>query len=112
MIASSYPTAGQSKADKKARKWLRNPFGGNKDKDGNLNGEGSDDDDEDTNPLIDLNLPVCPKSLEGYRVISVELASLVAGTANRGDFEKRVQSLVREAGLNSKTHDCFTIVEQ
>eukprot|EP00561_Arcocellulus_cornucervis_P012084 CAMPEP_0185800320 /NCGR_PEP_ID=MMETSP1322-20130828/821_1 /TAXON_ID=265543 /ORGANISM="Minutocellus polymorphus, Strain RCC2270" /LENGTH=896 /DNA_ID=CAMNT_0028495961 /DNA_START=21 /DNA_END=2711 /DNA_ORIENTATION=- len=102
VIASSYPTAGQSKADKKARNWLRNPFGGNKDKDGNLNGEGSDDDDEDANPLIDLNLPICPKSLEGYRVISVELASLVAGTANRGDFEKRVQSLVREAG-SSKT---------
>ena len=68
---------------------------------GNLNGEGTDD-EEDTNPLIDLNLPICPKSLEGYRFISVELASLVAGTANRGDFEKRVQNLIREAG-NSKT---------
>lgn len=52
--------------------------------------------------MIDLNLPICPKSLEGYRFISVELASLVAGTANRGDFEKRVQNLIREAG-NSKT---------
>eukprot|EP00562_Extubocellulus_spinifer_P024100 CAMPEP_0178668346 /NCGR_PEP_ID=MMETSP0698-20121128/31532_1 /TAXON_ID=265572 /ORGANISM="Extubocellulus spinifer, Strain CCMP396" /LENGTH=1021 /DNA_ID=CAMNT_0020311909 /DNA_START=302 /DNA_END=3368 /DNA_ORIENTATION=+ len=101
VIASSYPTAGESKTDKKARKWLRNPFGGEDDKgkDEKLNGDGVD---EATNPLIDLDLPPCPKSLEGYRVISVELASLVAGTANRGDFEKRVQSLVREAG-NSKT---------
>ena len=101
VIASSYPTAGQTKEDNKARKWLRNPFGGGNDKgeEDKLNGDGID---EDTNPLIDLNLPPCPKSLEGYRVISVELASLVAGTANRGDFEKRVQNLVREAG-NSKT---------
>ena len=98
MIASSYPTAGEDKASKKARKWLRNPFSGG---DKQPNGEAEIDED-DTNPLIELNLPPCPKSLEGYRVISVELASLVAGTANRGDFEKRVQAVVREAG-NSKT---------
>lgn len=99
VIASSYPTAGGgSKSDKKDRQWLRNPFGGKKDEE---KGENSTD-NSPTNPLIDLELPPCPKALEGYRVISVELASLVAGTANRGDFEKRVQNVVREAS-NSNT---------
>jgi len=42
-------------------------------------------------------LPPCPKALEGYRLISVELASLVAGTRNRGDFEEKVQKLIKEA---------------
>ena len=42
-------------------------------------------------------LPPCPKALAGYRLISVELASLVAGTRNRGDFEEKVQKLIKEA---------------
>jgi len=42
-------------------------------------------------------LPSFPASLAGYRLISVELASLVAGTRNRGDFEEKVQNLIREA---------------
>lgn len=45
----------------------------------------------------DYSLPPCPKALEGYRLISVELASLVAGTRNRGDFEEKVQKLIKEA---------------
>jgi ATP-dependent Clp protease ATP-binding subunit ClpC len=46
-------------------------------------------------------LPRCPKSLAGARLISIDLASLVAGTANRGDFEKRVQNLIREASTSN-----------
>ena len=45
----------------------------------------------------EYQLPPCPKALEGYRIISVELASLVAGTRNRGDFEEKVQKLIKEA---------------
>jgi len=46
-------------------------------------------------------LPVCPKDLAGASLISIDLASLVAGTSNRGDFEKRVQNLIREASSNN-----------
>jgi len=46
---------------------------------------------------IVYELPTCPPSLAGARLISVELASLVAGTANRGDFEQKVQNLIKEA---------------
>jgi ATP-dependent Clp protease ATP-binding subunit ClpC len=46
-------------------------------------------------------LPPCPKSLLGARLINVELASLVAGTSNRGDFEKKVKALIKEASENN-----------
>lgn len=42
-------------------------------------------------------LPPCPASLMGARVISVDLAGLVAGTSNRGDFEKKMKNLIKEA---------------
>lgn len=67
-------------------------------------GRGGKDDKEETNddgeasvkePLY--KLPNCPQSLLGARLISIELASLVAGTANRGDFEKKIKALVEEA---------------
>ncbi len=35
--------------------------------------------------------------MQGFRLINVELASLVAGTRNRGDFEEKVQKLIKEA---------------
>lgn len=50
---------------------------------------------------VDYILPPCPPSLAGARLISIELASLVAGTANRGDFEKRVQNLIKEASSSN-----------
>lgn len=46
-------------------------------------------------------LPPCPKSLIGARLISIELAGLVAGTSNRGDFEKKIKSLIKEASDNN-----------
>lgn len=46
-------------------------------------------------------LPPCPKSLLGARLISIELAGLVAGTSNRGDFEKKIKSLITEASENN-----------
>ena len=38
----------------------------------------------------------CPPSLRGHRLVSVELASIVAGTKYRGEFEERLQAIVRE----------------
>eukprot|EP00957_Ditylum_brightwellii_P028317 2138954-Ditylum_brightwellii.AAC.1 len=43
------------------------------------------------------NLPPCPESLQGCRLISVELTSLVTGTRNCGNFEEKVQKLICEA---------------
>lgn len=38
----------------------------------------------------------CPPKLASHRVISLELATLVAGTKYRGEFEERLQSIVNE----------------
>ena len=39
---------------------------------------------------------MCPSHLRGYNIISIELANLVAGTKYRGEFEERVQSILKE----------------
>lgn len=46
-------------------------------------------------------LPPCPNSLLGARVINIELAGLVAGTSNRGDFERKMKNLIKEASENN-----------
>lgn len=51
----------------------------------------------DVEAVFDNQLPPCPASLMGARLISIELAGLVAGTSNRGDFEKKMKSLIKEA---------------
>jgi ATP-dependent Clp protease ATP-binding subunit ClpC len=56
---------------------------------------------EESYDEVEYELPPCPKALIGARLISVELASLVAGTANRGDFEKKIKALVKEASENN-----------
>eukprot|EP00548_Thalassiothrix_antarctica_P000555 CAMPEP_0194136888 /NCGR_PEP_ID=MMETSP0152-20130528/6832_1 /TAXON_ID=1049557 /ORGANISM="Thalassiothrix antarctica, Strain L6-D1" /LENGTH=933 /DNA_ID=CAMNT_0038833691 /DNA_START=186 /DNA_END=2987 /DNA_ORIENTATION=+ len=71
---------------------FRNPFKTNKD--GDIKEEVEPEIQEGD---IVYTLPTCPASLAGARLISVELASLVAGTANRGDFEEKVQNLIKEA---------------
>jgi len=38
----------------------------------------------------------CPPRLQGYRIISLELANLVAGTKYRGEFEERLQYIIKE----------------
>jgi len=74
---------------------------------GNMFGKGGKDEKEQMDggesPFgeIDYELPNCPRSLLGARLISVELASLVAGTANRGDFEKKIKELIKEASENN-----------
>lgn len=78
-----------TKIRSKLGKWLG---GGKKDSDNQANGEKEAEEDE-----IEYTLPPCPKSLLGARVVNIELAGLVAGTANRGDFEKKIKSLIKEA---------------
>ena len=39
----------------------------------------------------------CPRALQGFRVISIDIASLVAGMKFRGDFEERIQKIIEEA---------------
>ncbi len=38
----------------------------------------------------------CPPSLQGYRLMSLELSLLVAGTKYRGEFEERLQLVLKE----------------
>ena len=90
VLASSYP-AKEMKAPNMSR--FRNPFKrGEAESQESSNGEVTNAGD-----VLDFDLPKCPKALEGYRLINVELASLVAGTRNRGDFEEKVQNLIKEA---------------
>jgi ATP-dependent Clp protease ATP-binding subunit ClpC len=42
------------------------------------------------------NPDTCPSLLQGHRVVAIELASLVAGTKYRGDFEERLQAIIAE----------------
>ena len=68
---------------------MRNPFKRNSESESEI-ARGGD--------LFDgFNLPECPKALAGFRLISIDLASLVAGTRNRGDFEEKMKKLIKEA---------------
>lgn len=72
-----------------SRPKLRNPFKRNSESESEI-ARGGD--------LFDgFNLPECPKALAGFRLISIDLASLVAGTRNRGDFEEKMKKLIKEA---------------
>lgn len=66
-------------------------------------GEGNEmtPEDENETEMVNYELPPCPKSLMGARLVSIELAGLVAGTSNRGDFEKKIKSLITEASQNN-----------
>ena len=74
---------------------IRNPFR-NKENEGKANDKsvaGLSKEEVDQLPP----LPACPRALQGFRVVSVDLASLVAGMKFRGDFEERMQKLIEEA---------------
>ncbi|CAJ1965822.1 unnamed protein product [Cylindrotheca closterium] len=93
-IEEALGKADNAKPANKIRQRIGKIFGkgGKKEKE-QMNGDSFDE--------IDYELPKCPRSLLGARLISVELASLVAGTANRGDFEKKIKELIKEASENN-----------
>ena len=53
----------------------------------------------------------CPPRLKGYRIVSLELASLVAGTKYRGDFEERIQNIIAEV-TNEKTAPTILFIDE
>jgi len=53
----------------------------------------------------------CPAPLRGHRLISLELSALVAGTKYRGEFEERLQSIVREL-TNPKSIPTILFVDE
>ena len=59
-----------------------------------------DDDGEFVDKEIVERLKVlaaqCPARLKGYRVVTLELSNLVAGTKYRGEFEERLQAIIEE----------------
>eukprot|EP00574_Skeletonema_japonicum_P014035 CAMPEP_0201720510 /NCGR_PEP_ID=MMETSP0593-20130828/5421_1 /ASSEMBLY_ACC=CAM_ASM_000672 /TAXON_ID=267983 /ORGANISM="Skeletonema japonicum, Strain CCMP2506" /LENGTH=972 /DNA_ID=CAMNT_0048211149 /DNA_START=54 /DNA_END=2972 /DNA_ORIENTATION=+ len=71
---------------------LRNPFR-NKEKENEKSVAGMSQEEVDKLPP----LPPCPRALQGFRVVSVDMASLIAGMKFRGDFEERIQKLIQEA---------------
>jgi len=50
---------------------------------------------------LDLNDPAIDSKLRGKRLILIDVADLLAGTANRGDLEGRVSQLIQEAAENN-----------
>lgn len=79
----------------------RNPIKKLFNRGGGENKKNNDGGDEDTTGEVFYELPPCPAALMGSRIVSVELASLVAGTGNRGDFEKKVKNLIKDAIANN-----------
>jgi len=75
--------------------------GGRKNKDDNNSETEETSTAEEGSDEIVYQLPPCPASLLGARVISIELAGLVAGTSNRGDFERKMKNLIQEASENN-----------
>jgi len=47
-----------------------------------------------------LVLDSAPRQLRGLRVIEISLSSLVGGTKYRGEFEERIESILKEASSN------------
>lgn len=80
----------------KMPKVIANPF--RRKEEAELTGKEAEEDDM---VIPGSELPPCPASLVGARIINVELANLVAGTSNRGDFEKKVKKLIDEASNNN-----------
>jgi ATP-dependent Clp protease ATP-binding subunit ClpA len=50
-----------------------------------------------------------PKQIIGHKLYSLSLSSLVAGTKYRGEFEERIQSLVKEV---QQANDCILFIDE
>jgi len=58
-----------------------------------------------------VNETTCPPRLKGFRIVSLELASLVAGTKYRGEFEERIQNIIAEV-TNEKTTPTILFIDE
>ena len=45
---------------------------------------------------ISIDPTKCPARLQGHRIVSLEMASLVAGTKYQGYFDERLQAILKE----------------
>ncbi len=50
-----------------------------------------------------INKKLVPKKLIDYKIISIEMANLVAGTKYRGEFEEKITKILEEVSKNEKT---------
>jgi ATP-dependent Clp protease ATP-binding subunit ClpC len=55
--------------------------------------------------------PDCPQRLKGTRLMSLELATLVAGTKYRGEFEERLQAIIQEV-TNPKAPPTILFIDE
>ena len=53
----------------------------------------------------------CPPRLQGYRIVSLEMASLVAGTKYRGEFEERLQAILKEV-MDEKSPPTILFIDE
>ena len=74
-------------------KLVRSPFQKKEQEEANGSADASEED------MLGYDLPNCPASLVGARLINIELSGLVAGTANRGDFEKRSRNSLKKQAV-------------
>jgi ATP-dependent Clp protease ATP-binding subunit ClpC len=58
-----------------------------------------------------VNEKTCPPRLKGYRIVSLELASLVAGTKYRGEFEERLQNIIAEV-INEESVPTILFIDE
>jgi len=43
-----------------------------------------------------INSDECPETIKGMRIIEIDMASLMAGSSNQGDLEKKVKRIIKE----------------
>ena len=54
----------------------------------------------------------CPMILKGYRMVSLQVAALLAGTKYRGEFEGRLRSIIEELTTNSNRTRTILFVDE
>jgi ATP-dependent Clp protease ATP-binding subunit ClpA len=54
----------------------------------------------------------CPTLLKGYRILSLEVAALLAGTKYRGEFEARLRAIIQELVTADETRRIILFVDE
>ena len=61
--------------------------------------------------MILIDPTKCPPRLYGHRIVSLEMASLVAGTKYRGEFEERLQAILKEV-MDEKSPPTILFIDE